>query len=176
MYMTLDFDAAVVGIASQPFWLRWADEARQAGVACAGLLRPPQGWLGGGDRLPTGGAPHGSGHGKVRRDGAGLRAGRLPATVFRAKDIIYSSDVPTRRAVLQVVGKRVEISVHDEWGSRTPRTQIVVIARPAASMKCYFTASSRKHSCGTRHTSRTVVLFGRTGRLSRRHGLGPAGW
>ena len=24
--MTLDFDAAVVGIASQPFWLCWADE------------------------------------------------------------------------------------------------------------------------------------------------------
>ena len=24
--MALDFDAAVVGIASQPFWLRWADE------------------------------------------------------------------------------------------------------------------------------------------------------
>jgi G3E family GTPase len=51
----------------------------------------------------------------------------LPATVYRAKGIIYSSDEPTRRTVLQVVGKRVEISLRDEWGRRAPRTQIVVI-------------------------------------------------
>ena len=29
--------------------------------------------------------------------------------------------------MLQVVGKRVDISLHDEWGDRTPRTQIVTI-------------------------------------------------
>jgi G3E family GTPase len=51
----------------------------------------------------------------------------LPATVYRAKGVIYSADAPTRRAVLQVVGKRVEISLHDEWDERAPRTQIVVI-------------------------------------------------
>ena len=27
----------------------------------------------------------------------------------------------------QVVGRRVDVSVQDEWGERTPRTQIVVI-------------------------------------------------
>ena len=54
-------------------------------------------------------------------------ARNLPATVYRAKGIIYSSDEPTRRTVLQVVGKRVEISLRDEWGRRAPRTQIVVI-------------------------------------------------
>lgn len=43
--MALDFDPAVVGIASQPFWLRWADEAG-AGVARTGLLCPPGGRLG----------------------------------------------------------------------------------------------------------------------------------
>jgi G3E family GTPase len=51
----------------------------------------------------------------------------LPATVYRAKGVIYSSDAPMRRAVLQVVGKRVELSLQGEWGRRVPRTQIVVI-------------------------------------------------
>jgi len=54
-------------------------------------------------------------------------ARKLPATIYRAKGVIYSSDAPTRRAVLQVVGKRVELSLQDEWGGRVPRTQIVVI-------------------------------------------------
>ena len=54
-------------------------------------------------------------------------ARKLPATIYRAKGVIYSSDAPARRAVLQVVGKRVELSLQDEWGGRTPRTRIVVI-------------------------------------------------
>jgi G3E family GTPase len=54
-------------------------------------------------------------------------ARKLPATIYRAKGVIYSSDAPTRRAVLQVVGKRVDLSLQDEWGGRAPRTQIVVI-------------------------------------------------
>jgi hypothetical protein len=29
--------------------------------------------------------------------------------------------------VLQVVGRRVDISIHDEWGHRAQRTQIVAI-------------------------------------------------
>jgi G3E family GTPase len=54
-------------------------------------------------------------------------ARKLPATIYRAKGVIHSSDAPERRAILQVVGKRVELSVEDEWGGRAPRTQIVVI-------------------------------------------------
>ena len=54
-------------------------------------------------------------------------ARKLPPDIYRAKGVIYSSDVPERRAVLQVVGKRVDISLQDAWGERTPRTQIVVI-------------------------------------------------
>ena len=54
-------------------------------------------------------------------------ASRLPASIYRAKGVIHSSDAPERRAVLQVVGKRVELSLQDEWGGRVPRTQIVVI-------------------------------------------------
>ena len=37
------------------------------------------------------------------------------------------SDAPQRRAVLQVVGRRVDISLQDEWGQRAPRTQIIAI-------------------------------------------------
>ena len=52
---------------------------------------------------------------------------KLPGTVYRAKGVVHSSDAPRRRAVLQVVGRRVDISFHEEWGERAPRTQIVAI-------------------------------------------------
>jgi G3E family GTPase len=57
-------------------------------------------------------------------------AAKLPAGIYRAKGVVYSSDVPERRAVLQVVGKRVDISLQDEWGERPPLTQIVAIGSP----------------------------------------------
>ena len=40
---------------------------------------------------------------------------------------ILNGDAPERRAVLQVVGKRVDLTLENEWGDRTPRTQIVAI-------------------------------------------------
>jgi G3E family GTPase len=52
---------------------------------------------------------------------------KLPGTVYRAKGVVYTTDAPHRRAVLQVVGRRVDISLQDEWGQRAPRTQIVAI-------------------------------------------------
>jgi G3E family GTPase len=52
---------------------------------------------------------------------------KLPGSVFRAKGIVYSTEMPHRRAVLQVVGRRVDISIHEEWGERAPRTRIVAI-------------------------------------------------
>ncbi len=54
-------------------------------------------------------------------------ASKLPANIYRAKGVIYSSDSPARRAVLQVVGRRVDISLEGEWRDRRPRTQIVAI-------------------------------------------------
>ncbi|MGA3318142.1 MAG: GTP-binding protein [Candidatus Korobacteraceae bacterium] len=41
--------------------------------------------------------------------------------------MVYRTDAPRWRAVLQVVGRRVDISLQDEWGERPPRTQIVAI-------------------------------------------------
>ena len=58
-------------------------------------------------------------------------ASRLPVNIYRCKGVIHSADVPGRRAVLQVVGKRVDISMENQWGSRTPRTQIVAIGAHA---------------------------------------------
>ncbi len=52
---------------------------------------------------------------------------KLPGSVYRAKGVVYTTDAPGRRAVLQVVGRRVDISLQREWGEREPRTQIVAI-------------------------------------------------
>jgi len=54
-------------------------------------------------------------------------ARRLPASVYRCKGVIASADEPTRRAVLQVVGKRVDISIGNPWGEERPSTRIVAI-------------------------------------------------
>lgn len=52
---------------------------------------------------------------------------KLPGSIYRAKGVVYTTDAPQRRAVLQVVGRRVDISLQDEWGERAPRTRIVAI-------------------------------------------------
>jgi G3E family GTPase len=59
-------------------------------------------------------------------------ARKLPASIYRCKGVIHSADEPNRRAVLQVVGKRVDISLDTAWGNRSPRTQIVAIGMPGA--------------------------------------------
>jgi len=51
----------------------------------------------------------------------------LPASIYRCKGIVYAADDPSNRLALQVVGRRTEISRLDEWGERTPRSQIVAI-------------------------------------------------
>ena len=54
-------------------------------------------------------------------------ASRLPVAIYRAKGIVHSLESPERRAVLQVVGKRAEVELCDEWGSRRRHTRIVAI-------------------------------------------------
>ena len=51
----------------------------------------------------------------------------LAGSVYRAKGVVYAANAPGQRAVLQVVGRRVGISLSDDWGQRIPRTQIVAI-------------------------------------------------
>jgi len=52
---------------------------------------------------------------------------KLPGSVYRAKGVVYATDAPNRQAVLQVVGRRVDISFKEEWGARTPSSRIVAI-------------------------------------------------
>lgn len=54
-------------------------------------------------------------------------ARQLPASVYRCKGVVHTAEEPGRRVILQVVGKRVDIEVGDEWKGREPRTRIVVI-------------------------------------------------
>jgi G3E family GTPase len=51
----------------------------------------------------------------------------LPASIYRCKGIVYTTESPDRRLALQVVGRRTEITDLNDWGGRTPRTQVVAI-------------------------------------------------
>ena len=55
-------------------------------------------------------------------------AARLPVNIYRCKGVIHSTESHERRAVLQVVGKRVDISLGSDWGDSTPCTRIVAIS------------------------------------------------
>ncbi|MGH8616356.1 MAG: CobW family GTP-binding protein [Burkholderiales bacterium] len=59
-------------------------------------------------------------------------AARLPANIYRCKGVIHSTDAPGVRAVLQVVGKRVDLALDGAWGDRTPETRIVAIGAHGA--------------------------------------------
>ena len=59
-------------------------------------------------------------------------AKKLPGNIYRCKGVIYVADAPQRRAVLQVVGRRADIALHDEWRGRKPQTQIVAIGAPGS--------------------------------------------
>jgi G3E family GTPase len=52
---------------------------------------------------------------------------KLPGNIYRCKGVVYSLDAPERRAVLQVVGRRVDISMREAWGRQAPSTRIVAI-------------------------------------------------
>ncbi len=51
----------------------------------------------------------------------------LPASIYRCKGIVFAAEFPEKRLTLQTVGRRTEISELDEWGQRSPHTQIVAI-------------------------------------------------
>lgn len=63
----------------------------------------------------------------VSLDALRRAASRLPVGVYRAKGVIYTADAPDRRAILQVVGRRVDISLAEPWGDRARCTRLVAI-------------------------------------------------
>lgn len=54
----------------------------------------------------------------------------LPASIYRCKGIVFTSEHPEKRLTLQIVGRRTEIYELDDWGDRNPQTQIVAIGEP----------------------------------------------
>ncbi len=54
----------------------------------------------------------------------------LPAAVFRAKGLLYLAEAPLRRAVLQVVGPRVSVTLGEPWGEEPPCTHLVFLSTP----------------------------------------------
>lgn len=54
----------------------------------------------------------------------------LPVAIFRAKGLIYLADVPHRRAILQAVGPRVNVTLGEPWGDEPPQTRLVFLSTP----------------------------------------------
>lgn len=52
----------------------------------------------------------------------------LPTSIYRAKGFVYLQETPDQRAILQVVGRRVSLTMGAPWGDETPHTQLVMIA------------------------------------------------
>jgi G3E family GTPase len=57
---------------------------------------------------------------------------QLPGTIYRCKGVVFAAEHPERRAVLQVVGRRSDVTLLDNWGDRPPQTQIVAIGAPGS--------------------------------------------
>lgn len=57
---------------------------------------------------------------------------KLPGGIYRCKGVVFSAEAPEHRAVLQVVGRRSDVSLYDRWGDKRPCTQIVAIGAPDA--------------------------------------------
>jgi len=57
---------------------------------------------------------------------------QLPGAIYRLKGIVWSTEAPDRRAVVQVVGKRMDISFDGSWRHGTPQTRLVAIGAPGS--------------------------------------------
>lgn len=57
-------------------------------------------------------------------------AAKMPNNVYRLKGIVHSVEHPEMYSVLQVVGKRVDISQAGPWNGREPKTRLVAIGAP----------------------------------------------
>ena len=96
-------------------------------------------------------------------------ARKLPANIYRCKGVVLSAEEPADRAVLQVVGKRVDISFDGKWGKRPRRTQIVAIGAHGAIdagelhalfASCEVETPSRPRTLGQRKIRRAVRTEG----------------
>ena len=57
---------------------------------------------------------------------------KLPGNIYRCKGVVNTTEYPMQRSILQVVGRRADITLEDKWRDRRPRTQIVAIGAPGS--------------------------------------------
>jgi G3E family GTPase len=73
---------------------------------------------------------------------------KLPGNIYRCKGVVYTTEYPDRRVVLQVVGRRADIALEDAWGNRRPHTQIVAIGAPGSideeQLTSFFSSCARE--------------------------------
>ena len=60
---------------------------------------------------------------------------QLPANIYRCKGIVFLADDPSRRYVLQVVGRRVDLVPDRGWADKKPRNRLVAIAHKSTLVK-----------------------------------------
>lgn len=53
----------------------------------------------------------------------------LPGPVYRAKGFVHTTHDRSRPVVVQVAGRRADLSLGDPWGDEPPRTELVFIGR-----------------------------------------------
>ncbi|MYI21986.1 MAG: GTP-binding protein [Gammaproteobacteria bacterium] len=71
----------------------------------------------------------------------------LPATIYRAKGIVYLSDIPSRKGIVHVAGKRARLLTGEPWGDESPGTQLVFIGEEGGIDDCEL--QSRFDACQT---------------------------
>ncbi|MCW5848707.1 MAG: GTP-binding protein [Anaerolineae bacterium] len=54
----------------------------------------------------------------------------FPTTLFRAKGFVHLAELPDRRGVFQLTGRRASLTVDPSWEGRPPLTQLVFIGSP----------------------------------------------
>ena len=57
---------------------------------------------------------------------------KIPGSIYRCKGFVHTIQEPGRRALVQCVGRRTDVTLDDEWGEHTPRTRMVAIGAPEA--------------------------------------------
>jgi G3E family GTPase len=56
----------------------------------------------------------------------------LPGSIYRCKGIVHIADSPEQRGVLQVVGRRSDVTLMGDWNGRKPKSHIVAIGAAEA--------------------------------------------
>ena len=57
---------------------------------------------------------------------------KLPGSVYRVKGFVASEEFPEHRMIVQVVGKRLNVSQDGPWGNQEPKTRVVAIGAPGS--------------------------------------------